>query len=357
MAKQIYFTPGPSQLYHTYDYHLKKSLNEQIGSISHRSTTFQKIYQETEEALTELLGVPKEFRILFLSSATDIWERIIQNLVADSSHHFVNGAFSQRFFEFAIGLGKKSTQESATPGEEFHDWSIPEGTELIGVTQNETSTGYSFDPNRLAEIRSNAPDALISLDVVSSTPAVDINFELIDTTYFSVQKSFGMPAGLGVWLINEKAIERARQLQSSGKSMGTYRSLDSLVKSAQKKQTPETPNVVGIYILGKIAQDMLERGIKMIRNETVYKSTLLYQTLEGQNGFAPFVKNKQNRSKTVVVAECEQQEKLINDLQRIGLTLGKGYGKFKNDHIRIANFPAHSKEQIELLCDKLAAFN
>ena len=30
MGKHIYFTPGPSQLYHTYDYHLKKAMNEEI---------------------------------------------------------------------------------------------------------------------------------------------------------------------------------------------------------------------------------------------------------------------------------------------------------------------------------------
>ena len=303
MGKQIYFTPGPSQLYHTYDYHLKKSLNEQIGSISHRGTAFQQLYQETEEALRALMGIPTDFRVLFLSSATDIWERILLNLVDQQSHHFVNGAFSQRFFDFAKSLGKNSTLTEATPGEEFAQFDIPQGTELIGITQNETSTGYAFDPKRLSEVRAAAPDSLISLDVVSSAPAVPLDFSLVDMAYFSVQKSFGMPAGLGVWIVNEKAIERAAQLKASGKSMGTYRSLEAMVKSASKHQTPETPNVVAIYILGKIAQDMMDRGIQMIRNETIYKSTLLYQTLEAHELLKPFVKEKPNRSKTVPATE------------------------------------------------------
>ena len=38
------------------------------------------------------------------------------------------------------------------------------------------------------------------------------------------------------------------------------------------------------------------------------------------------------------------------------IILGKGYGAFKNDHLRIANFPAHSKEQVEMLCDLLASY-
>lgn len=355
MGKHIYFTPGPSQLYHTYDYHVKKAINDEIGSISHRSGAFQKIYEATEEALKELLGIPDEFRVLFLSSATEIWERIIQNLVTEKSHHFVNGAFSKRFYEFAIELGKLSTQVVADPGKEFPTFDIPGGTELIGITQNETSTGYAFDANQLKAVRENNPEALISLDVVSSIPAVPTPFELIDTTYFSVQKSFGMPSGLGVWIINEKAIDRAIALEAKG-AKGTYRKLSTLIKSAEKKQTPETPNVVAIYILGKIAEDMIARGIKMIRNETIYKSTILYQTLEASNQFTPFVADKINRSKTVVVTETPEQAHILSDLEKKKIILGKGYGAFKNDHLRIANFPAHSKEQIEMLCDLLAAY-
>ncbi|MDW3192170.1 MAG: aminotransferase class V-fold PLP-dependent enzyme [Cytophagales bacterium] len=355
MGKHIYFTPGPSQLYHTYDYHLKKAMNEEIGSISHRSTAFQKIYEATETSLRELLDIPEDFKILFLSSATDIWERILQNLVAEKSHHFVNGAFSKRFYEFAIGMGKKSTQEVADPGQEFASFEVPEGSEVIGVTQNETSTGYAFDLNQLKAIREKNPEALISLDVVSSIPSVPTPFDLIDTTYFSVQKSFGMPAGLGVWIINQKAIDRAIELENQG-ATGTYRKLSTLVKSADKHQTPETPNVVAIYILGKIAEDMIGRGIKMVRNETVYKSTILYQTLESSPLFTPFVRDKKNRSKTIIVTETPEQSRILEDLEKKKIILGKGYGAFKNDHLRIANFPAHSKEQVEMLCDLLAAY-
>ena len=355
MSKHLYFTPGPSQLYHTYDYHLKKALNEELGSISHRSSAFQKIYEATEQALKELLSIPDDFQVLFMSSATDIWERIIQNLVAQRSHHFVNGAFSKRFYEFAIGLGKASTQEVAEPGKEFSSFDIPPGTELIGITQNETSTGYAFDRDKLKAIRENHPETLISLDVVSSIPAIPTPFELIDTTYFSVQKSFGMPAGLGVWIINQKAIDKALALEKQG-APGTYRKMSTLIKSAAKHQTPETPNVVAIYILGKIAEDMIARGLKMIRNETIYKSSILYQTLESSSLFTPFIPHKKNRSQTVVVTETPEQSRILEDLEKKKIILGKGYGAFKNDHLRIANFPAHSKEQVEMLCDLLATY-
>ena len=35
------------------------------------------------------------------------------------------------------------------------------------------------------------------------------------------------------------------------------------------------------------------------------------------------------------------------------MMIGGGYGPFKGKHIRIANFPTHSKEQIEMLVDTI----
>ena len=46
--------------------------------------------------------------------------------------------------------------------------------------------------------------------------------------------------------------------------------------------------------------------------------------------------------------------KVIEQLAKKGLIIGSGYGKYANEHIRIANFPTHSKEQIEMLADNLA---
>ena len=57
---------------------------------------------------------------------------------------------------------------------------------------------------------------------------------------------------------------------------------------------------------------------------------------------------------TARVAEVEGgSEKLLAELAKKGLLVGNGYSQFKNKHIRIANFPTHSKEQIELLVDTI----
>ncbi len=357
---KIYFTPGPSQLYFTVQEHLRAALRDDIPSISHRSSKFQQIYAETVENLSTLLDLPPGYRILFTSSATEAWERIIQNLVARESYHLVNGAFSSRFHEIALQLGRNALSAEATEGSvvEMSSLLIPESSELIAITHNETSTGARQPEKDLESIRKAFPNQLIALDVVSSVPDAEINYSLVDTAYFSVQKAFGLPAGLGIWIVNERCIEKSSTLQQNGHNTGSYHSLDSLLEKADKNQTPETPNVLGIYLLGKVAADMLEKGLDQIRRETAYKAALLYHTYENNPNLAPFVEDPAYRSRTTTVARVATgSTELISYLSSKGFIAGSGYGKHKTDHIRIANFPTHSKEQIEMLADYLTNWN
>lgn len=355
MSNQIFFTPGPAQKFYSYEQHLKNALKKDIPSISHRSNDFQNIFQETVENIKTLLGIPSEYYIFFTSSATEIWERITQNLIIESSHHFVNGSFSKRFYEITKAYQLKSTVTEAGFGEAF-DLGIPVTAELIAITQNETSIGYNFPNDEITHVIESKPTgALVAVDVVSCAPAVALDYSTIDTAYFSVQKSFGLPAGLGVWIVNDKCIEKAEFKEKSGMITGSYHSIGQLKKYADKYQTPETPNVLNIYLLGKVAQDMLYRGAKQIQNDTIYKSTILYQTMNELDWIEPFIGEKKYRSKTVGVGKLMDKSsvEIINKMKEKKMIVGPGYGKFKNEHIRIANFPTHSKEQMELLVDIL----
>jgi phosphoserine aminotransferase len=153
--------------------------------------------------------------------------------------------------------------------------------------------------------------------------------------------------------VNERCIAKADQLLSKGISIGSYHTIPVLMAHAVKNQTPETPNVLGIYLLGQVIADMIRRGITSIRKETEYKATLLYQTLDQH----PVVKDKALQSKTVIVAECGQHtETVTNLLRQKGMHPGDGYGSFKKSQLRFANFPTHSREQFELLVDTLQEF-
>ncbi|MEQ8471810.1 MAG: aminotransferase class V-fold PLP-dependent enzyme [Marinoscillum sp.] len=355
MNHKIYFTPGPSQIYYTVPDHLKTAVSEDVMCISHRSGAFQKIFAEARQALRELLGVPDGYDIYFVSSANEIWERTVQCLVEESSHHFVNGSFAKKFYQFATDYKKNASITKVGDGEPFTDLSVPASAELISVTLNETSIGFGFDMESLRSLRKNHPDKLIAVDGVSSFPAVNFDFTLADTAYFSVQKCFGLPAGLGVWIVNQKCYDKVEKLQKNGVVTGSYHDLLQLKEIGDKNQTPETPNVLGIYLLGKVCRDMLFRSTKQIQNDTIYKSTILYQAIAQSQSITPFVAHKANQSKTVVVASCDGGNSKVLDLMaQKGWIVGKGYGSYKENHIRIANFPVHSKEHVEAMCDLIS---
>ncbi|MBL6448941.1 alanine--glyoxylate aminotransferase family protein [Fulvivirga sp. 29W222] len=354
--RKFYFTPGPSQLYYTVEEHLKNALKEGIPSISHRSKDYEKIHHHTVEAIRSLLALPDDYHIFFTSSATEIWERTIQNMVDTESFHLVNGAFSKRFFEIAENYRINAMSQVAEEGEvvEAEELLIPETAELIAITHNETSTGASQPVEDIKKIRKAFPDQLISLDVVSSAPYVNLDYNLIDTAYFSVQKCFGLPAGLGVWIVNNRCLQKAQTLLNKDRVIGSYHSLPSLLEKSIKNQTPETPNALAVYLLGKVATDMVDKGIEQIRRETEYKAAVLYQAFEQSNILKPFVAKELHRSKTTLVAETTIPSKeIISKLSEKSFVVGSGYGKFKDKHIRIANFPTHSKEHVEILADEL----
>lgn len=356
--KNIFFTPGPAELYFTVEDHIKRALAEQIPSISHRSQQFEAIYREAATNLRALLNIPDSFHVLFTGSATEIWERLIENCVAEQSYHYVNGAFSRRFYETAELLNRKSLLQEAPDGScapPLPD-NIPDTVELIAFTQNETSTGAAQPLEDIYAIRQAHPHKLIAVDAVSTLPYPNIDYTKVDSVFFSVQKGFGLPAGLGVWMVNDRCVEKAQQLVQQGRSIGTYHSLPSLVDKAQKNQTPETPNVLNIYLLAKVCGDMLTKGIEQIRHETEYKASLLYHTLEEHPLLSPFVKEKKYRSKTVIVADTAvPSSDIISALKQTHVIIGNGYGSYKQQHVRIANFPTHSKEQVEALVDKINA--
>lgn len=351
------FTPGPSQLYVTTEDHARKAFKELIPSLSHRSRQFEEISHSATEGLRTLLNIPNDFSIVFTGSATEIWERIIQNLTEQSSHHLVNGAFSQKFYDTAVQFNRKATATNAELGKGFSESVAIPATELIALTHNETSTGVSLPLNVVSRIRETNPKALIAVDAVSSLPYPDFDFSQFDSVFFSVQKGFGLPAGLGVWIVNQRCIAKAEQLLAKGISIGSYHTLPSLVSMAKKNQTPETPNVLGIYLLGKVVEDMNRRGIQTIRRETEYKAAILYQALDAHPLLKAFVTEPAVRSKTVVLADCGQHtEALTNHLMKKGMLPGDGYGTHKKTQLRFANFPAHSREQYELLVDSITEF-
>lgn len=356
MAGKTFFSVGPSQLFPTVGQHLQTALAENIGSISHRGKQFESIYKETVENLRVLLEIPDGHRIFFFSSANEIWERLLQNCVEHHCFHLVNGSFSAKFHEFAVTLRKNAYKHEVEPGKGFslNEISVPEEAEAIAAIVNETSSGVQMPLSDVKELAQRYPQKLFFADVVTSLPAVSPDYNFIDCAYFSVQKGFGMPSGLGVAILSPRCVERAKELNSKGQVTGTYHNFSQLEKFAAQNQTPETPNVLFIYLLGKVAGDMLKYGIENIRIETAQKAKMIYQAIEKSSELDFFVKEPAHRSITTIVAEVKGgSTSLIERLKSKGLILASGYGAFKEKQIRIANFPSQSSEMTEQLLKEL----
>jgi phosphoserine aminotransferase len=351
--KKTYFTAGPAEMFPSFEQHLRSAVEEQIGSISHRSQQFRNIYQHTADNLRILMNIPASHGIYFTSSASEVWERIALNLVEKESFHLVNGSFSTKFHEYTAAVGKNAIALKKPMGEGFDaaEIIVPADAEIICTTQNETSTGVQMHIDDIHALKRANPDKLLAVDMVSSAPYPDLDFSLVDTAFFSVQKAFGLPAGLGVWIANEACLEKSKKIQKTeGLHIGGHHSLPVLWKNFQTFETPATPNVLGIYLLGKVAEDMNKIGIANLRKTTEHNADLLYDFFRKHDAYSVGVQTKKHRSQTVAVANTVvPSADVIKKVKESGMIIGAGYGAGKDSQIRVANFPATSTEQIEAL--------
>ena len=352
-----FLTPGPSQLYFTFDFHLKQALSERIPSISPDGRKFKNIYQVLKNNLRTLLNLPDDYHILLLPSVHVAKEYAIRNLIVKESFHFINGPYGAAFFDLSVVMGKKPLRMIALEGTGFdmESQKLPENIGLIAITHNETFTGTQFPVSDIHTMREKYSDALIILDVSSSLPFANLDFNIIDCAWFSVHHGFGLPAGLAVLLVNEKCLIKSKHLHNKGLVQGKYLSLDYLTRLEEHNLTPETPNVLGVYLLSKVIEDMLYKGTDQIRRETEYKAALMYHLLETHRSLLPFVNERAIRSKTTIVVEAGNVSFWKEYLKKQHFIIETVKGKLEKSHFLIANYPTHSKESFEKLSDVLLA--
>ncbi|OGE20994.1 hypothetical protein A2778_05020 [Candidatus Daviesbacteria bacterium RIFCSPHIGHO2_01_FULL_40_24] len=350
--KKIYFTVGPSQVYPTLHKHMGKAIKEEICSLNHRSQQFKNLYKETADGLKKLLNVPENFQIFFVSSATESMERVIQSCCQDTSFHIVAGAFGKAWSNYASQVGKNAVTHifENTPDVNLDNLTVPKAAEIICITQNETSTGCSIPIEEIINLKKKNPEKLVAIDIVSSAPYIDINFKYIDIAFFSVQKGFGLPAGLAVIIAGPKALEKTEKMIKKGIKVGSYHSFRSLSEKAKDYQTPLTPNVLNIYLLNSVVKDMLKLSANKIRKDTEKKAQMIYGYFKTSTRYFPFIKNPLFCSPTTPVLDVlGDSEQIRKKLSKKGFIIGAGYGTNRENHIRIANFPAHTIKNVSTL--------
>lgn len=344
------FAPGPSKVYDALPTYLQDAYTEGILSANHRSNAFMHLYQETEQLMREKLHMPEDYKLLFTSSATENWEIITQSIVQQASFHIYSGSFGKKWISFAkhINPATDGLKIEVNQVIDVASLEISEDFDLIALTQNETANATQVPMSVIEDIKGKYPEKMIAVDTTSSMAGIELDFTLADIWYASVQKCFGLPAGLGILILSPKAIEKC---ESKGEK-GRYNSLSFILENAAGYQTHYTPNVFGIYLLNRVLKDLEEiQHIDAYLRDRMQK---LENTVAQSKSLRMLVDNAETRSTTVLAVTGPEDliASVKKDAEKEGMQLGSGYGQHKPTSFRIANFPAITYAEM----DKLIGF-
>jgi phosphoserine aminotransferase len=328
----ITFYPGPSKVYPQVATYLQDAMNEGILSQNHRSMPFMEMLKECILVFKQKQKIPNNYEVYFTSSATECWEIVNQSLVKNHSHHVFNGAFGEKWFEYASRLGK-TTSSSKFDFQETFDGNISSSADVWCFTQNETSNATQINNSFFGKLNT---EALIALDVTSSLGGIELDWKSGDIWLASVQKCLGLPAGMGIIICSPKAIKRAEEI-------GDYNHYNCLLfirDNFKKYQTHYTPNILGIYLLMRVMQQVPD--IQTINSLLKERAKDFYEFISQETNLDLLIKNEEVRSQTVIAIKGTVDEILVlkQKAKENNIILGNGYGAWKDTTFRIANFPA-----------------
>jgi len=350
----ISFYPGPSKVHDKLPAFVKDAHTLGIMSINHRSPEFVKMSARTIRLLKQKLGIPKPYTVFFTGSATECWEIIAQSLIVQKSYHLYNGPFGQKWFEYTSRLHPQAIpisfalNEKPDPKKLIFDQQ--EG--IICITQNETSNGTQVSSSTIRAIKKNNPGYLLAIDATSSMAGIKLDFNSADVWFASVQKCFGLPAGLGLMICSPQALERAKTIGEKRH----YNSLTFMMEMMAKWQTPFTPNVLGIYLLMRVLVNM--SSITQVQETTIKRYNQWIEFLKKRKTIHHLVEREDVHAYTVIPVKADAKviQRIKSQAKKEGILLGEGYGTYKAESFRIANFPALTTKEINTLMRFLQKF-
>jgi phosphoserine aminotransferase len=353
----VTFYPGPSKVYPQVAQYMQNAFDEGVLSLNHRSAGFMQLLQKTLQLLHQKLDIPSEYSIYLVSSATEAWEVVAQSLTAQHSMHFYNGSFGKKWFHYTANIVPNASATWFDPQHTLthhlferetaiaqHNLTHLAAAEVVCLTHNETSNGTQLTLTDVQKIRQNT-DAIVALDVTSSLGGVALPWAQGDVWLASVQKCLGLPAGLGLMVCSPKALAKARLLNDHLR----YNSLLAIDDNFTKFQTHYTPNVLGVYLLMKIMNQVAD--IQTIDSKTKARAQDWYKFINTQTPWQSLIQNTDTRANTVIAVAGEPVaiEALKKRATQHQITIGNGYGEWKSHSFRIANFPAIEDWEIEKL--------
>ena len=286
MSKRIHnFNPGPAVLplevlqqaqAEMLDY---KGTGMSMMEISHRSKEFEVIVAEAQADLRDLLGIPAEYKILFLQGGASLqFAMLPMNFRPEgaSADYIVTGTWSKKAFKESQKLG---IAKAAANLEAVNFNRLPAQSELqldpqaayLHFTSNETIHGVEY-------FTEPVPPAGVPLicDASSDFISRPIDISKYAMLYAGAQKNAG-PAGVVICIIRDNMLEK---VPANLPNLLDYKAL------AEENSLLNTPPCWSIYIVGlvlKWAKGL--GGLEGIAKRNQTKAGLVYKAIDESGGF------------------------------------------------------------------------
>ena len=253
-----------------------KGTGMSVMEISHRSKEFEAVIQTAEADLRDLLGIPANYKIMFLQGgATLQFAMLAMNLRATgSADYIVTGAWSKIALKEAQKLG---TARAAANTEKDGFNCIPASLDLdpnaayLHMTSNETIHGVEY-------FSEPTPPAGVPLvcDTSSDFISRPIDISKYAFLYAGAQKNAG-PSGVTVVIARDDMLERT---PANLPVMLDYKTL------AASGSLHNTPPSFAIYMVGLVFQwAKRQGGLAAIEKVNRVKAGLVYDAIDQSGGF------------------------------------------------------------------------
>ena len=291
-----------------------------VMEMSHRSAMFQKIIDEAEADLRDLMGIPDNYKVLFMQGGAALqFSAIPMNLMKNGvADYIVTGQWAKKAYVEAQKYGKvnkiaSSEDETYTYIPDCSDLPISEDADYVYICMNNTIYGtvYHELPNTKGK------------DLVADISSCFLS-EPLDVSKFAllmggVQKNVG-PAGVQIVIIREDLLRE--DLPTYVPTMLQYK------VQADNGSMYNTPPCYGIYICGKVFKWIKSLGgLEAMKKRNEEKAAILYDFLDSSKMFKGTVR-KEDRSLInvpFVTGDKELDAKFVAEAKANGLENLKGH--------------------------------
>lgn len=244
-----------------------------VMEISHRSKTFDEIIGNAESGLRELLGIPANYRVLFLQGGASLqFSMVPMNLLpADgTADYIITGSWGKKALKEAKKVGATNVAATMADGGFTR---IPSQDELqlntaaafVHITTNETIEGVEW------KTEPDVGDVPLIADASSDILSHKIPVEKYGLIYAGAQKNMG-PSGVTLVIIRDDLLQR---IPDGLHTMLDYRT------HAENKSLYNTPNTWGIYILALVCKWLGGKGgLAAMEKENIDKAQLIYDAID-----------------------------------------------------------------------------